>query len=63
MFLFEPEMPDQEELSGTHPPQDASAVQLWSCVVSWSIRFPEPIGLPDGGKLATLQNAGAYITK
>jgi hypothetical protein len=31
--------------------------------VSWSIRFPDPIALPGGGKLATLQEAGAYITK
>jgi hypothetical protein len=31
--------------------------------VSWSIRFPEPIALPDGGKLTTLQDAGAYITQ
>jgi hypothetical protein len=31
--------------------------------VSWSIRFPEPIALPDGGKLVTLKDAGAYITQ
>jgi hypothetical protein len=31
--------------------------------VSWSARFPEPIALPGGGKLATLKDAGAYITK
>jgi hypothetical protein len=30
--------------------------------VSWSIRFPEPIALPDGGRLITLQDAGSYIT-
>jgi hypothetical protein len=31
--------------------------------VSWSTRFPDPIILPDGGKLATLQDAGEYITR
>ncbi|SFM02957.1 hypothetical protein SAMN03159423_4920 [Bradyrhizobium sp. NFR13] len=31
--------------------------------MSWSARFPEPIALPDGGKLVTLKDAGAYITK
>lgn len=31
--------------------------------MSWSIRFPEPIALPGGGELRTLQDAGAYITK
>lgn len=31
--------------------------------MSWSTRFPDPITLPSGGKLATLQDAGAYITK
>ncbi|WP_441242513.1 hypothetical protein [Tardiphaga sp. 768_D3_N2_1] len=30
--------------------------------MSWSARFPDPIALPDGGKLATLQDAGTYIT-
>jgi hypothetical protein len=30
--------------------------------VSWSTRFPDPIVLPAGGKLATLQDAGTYIT-
>jgi hypothetical protein len=29
--------------------------------VSWSTRFPDPIVLPDGGKLVTLQDAGSYI--
>ena len=28
----------------------------------WSTRFLEPIALPNGGKLATLQDAGSYIT-
>lgn len=28
----------------------------------WSKRFPEPIDLPDGVRLTTLQDAGAYIT-
>ena len=31
--------------------------------MSWSTRFPEPIALPAGGKLATLQEAGEYITR
>jgi hypothetical protein len=31
--------------------------------VSWSTRFPNPIVLPAGGKLATLQDAGEYITR
>jgi hypothetical protein len=35
---------------------------LRSCVVSWSTRFPDPIILPAGGKLVTLQDAGEYIT-
>jgi hypothetical protein len=32
---------------------------LRSCVVSWSLRFAEPIVLADGAKLATLRQAGA----
>ncbi|SFM29763.1 hypothetical protein SAMN03159423_0487 [Bradyrhizobium sp. NFR13] len=32
-------------------------------MMNWSTRFPEPIPLPDGGQLRTLQDAGAYITK
>ena len=32
-------------------------------MMAWSARFPGPIALPDGGKLITLQDAGAYITK
>ncbi|MGM5018743.1 hypothetical protein [Tardiphaga sp. 367_B4_N1_1] len=31
--------------------------------MSWSAKFPEPIALPDGGKLTTLQDAGSYITQ
>ncbi|MDR6658981.1 hypothetical protein J2W51_001523 [Tardiphaga robiniae] len=31
--------------------------------MSWSARFPEPIALPAGGKLTTLEDAGAYITR
>jgi hypothetical protein len=31
--------------------------------VSWSTRFPDPIALPEGGKLVTLQDAGSYITR
>lgn len=30
---------------------------------AWSTRFPEPITLPDGRQLRTLQDAGAYVTK
>ncbi|MGM4929500.1 hypothetical protein [Tardiphaga sp. 619_E2_N8_5] len=29
----------------------------------WSTRFPDPIALPAGCKLATLQDAGEYITR
>lgn len=29
----------------------------------WSARFPEPTILPGGAQLATLQDAGAYITR
>ncbi|MFY9958136.1 hypothetical protein [Bradyrhizobium sp.] len=29
----------------------------------WSTRFDDPIVLPDGRKLVTLQDAGTYITK
>jgi hypothetical protein len=28
----------------------------------WSREFPEPIALPDGGKLVVLRDAAAYIT-
>ena len=28
----------------------------------WSSRFPEPVVLPDGQKLATLRDAGEHIT-
>jgi hypothetical protein len=31
--------------------------------VSWSRRFDDPIKLPGGKKLATLKDAGTYITK
>jgi hypothetical protein len=31
--------------------------------VSWSKRFDEPIELPDGTKLTTLQQAVAYLAK
>ncbi|WP_441255892.1 hypothetical protein [Tardiphaga sp. 285_C5_N1_2] len=31
--------------------------------MSWSTRFSEPIALPAGGTLATLQDAGEYITR
>jgi hypothetical protein len=29
----------------------------------WQRRFDDPIPLPDGGQLVTLQDAGTYITK
>jgi hypothetical protein len=29
----------------------------------WSARFDDPIPLPRGGQLATLEDAGRYITK
>ncbi len=32
-------------------------------MASWSRRFDDPILLPDGRKLITLKDAGAYITK
>jgi hypothetical protein len=31
--------------------------------LSWKRRFDDPIGLPDGRKLVTVQEAGTYITK
>jgi hypothetical protein len=31
--------------------------------LSWKRRFDDPIGLPDGRRLITLQDAGTYITK
>jgi hypothetical protein len=31
--------------------------------VSWKRRFDDPIVLPDGRQLVTLQDAGTYITK
>jgi hypothetical protein len=31
--------------------------------VSWSREFDDPIPLPDGRRLVTLQDAGTYITK
>jgi hypothetical protein len=31
--------------------------------VSWSLRFPEPIVLPDGGKLTTWREAIAHLGK
>jgi hypothetical protein len=33
------------------------------CVVSWSLRFAEPIVLEDGAKLATLRQAIAHPVK
>jgi hypothetical protein len=32
-------------------------------LLSWKRRFDDPIRLPDGGQLVTLQDAGTYITK
>jgi hypothetical protein len=31
--------------------------------VSWDQRFDDPIVLPDGRELVTLEDAGTYITK
>jgi hypothetical protein len=31
--------------------------------VTWSRRFEDPVSLPDGRKLVTLEDAGNYITK
>jgi hypothetical protein len=31
--------------------------------VSWSLRFAEPVTLPDGAKLATLREAVAHLGK
>jgi hypothetical protein len=31
--------------------------------LSWKRRFDDPIVLPDGRQLVTLQDAGTYITK
>jgi hypothetical protein len=31
--------------------------------MAWSERFPEPIALPDGRRLSTLKDAGAFITR
>jgi len=40
-----------------------SPVLLWSCVVSWSLRFAEPIVLADGAKLTTLRQAITHLVK
>jgi hypothetical protein len=32
-------------------------------LLSWKRRFDDPIPLPGGGRLVTLQDAGEYITK
>jgi hypothetical protein len=40
-----------------------NAVLLRSCVVSWSLRFAEPIVLSDGRKLATLREAITHLAK
>jgi hypothetical protein len=31
--------------------------------MTWSRRFEDPVSLPGGGKLVTLEDAGNYITK
>jgi hypothetical protein len=31
--------------------------------MTWSRRFEDPVSLPDGRKLVTLEDAGNYITK
>jgi hypothetical protein len=38
-------------------------VLLRSCVVSWDLRFSEPIVLDDGSKLSTLRQAIAHLGK
>jgi hypothetical protein len=30
--------------------------------MSWDLKFPEPIPVPEGSPLVTLRDAGAYIT-
>ncbi len=35
----------------------------WLSLVAWSARFDEPIPLPRGRQLVTLEDAGRYITK
>jgi hypothetical protein len=35
----------------------------WGLNLSWKCRFDDSIVLPDGRQLATLQDAGTYITK
>jgi hypothetical protein len=35
----------------------------WGLNLSWKRRFDDPIVLPDGRQLVTLQDAGTYITK
>lgn len=42
-------------------PLESRAVLFRSGVVSWSSRFPEPIVLADGAKLATLGEAVAHL--
>jgi hypothetical protein len=36
-------------------------VLLRSCVMSWDSRFPEPIELPDGVRLASLREAIVHL--
>jgi hypothetical protein len=45
------------------PPYTGAVFRLWSCVVSWSKRFDEPIKLPDGTTLRTLRDAVQYLAK
>jgi hypothetical protein len=43
------------------PKLKIAAGALW--IVPWSTSFDDPIVLPNGRKLVTLRDAGAYITK
>ena len=49
--------------SGPSLPYTGAVFRLWSCVVSWSGRFAEPIELPDGRKFKTLAEAMAWLAK
>jgi hypothetical protein len=55
--------------SGTNPRRARSSPGLWcevayvELLVSWDQRFSEPIAVPKGKSLATLRDAGTYISK
>jgi hypothetical protein len=54
---------------GSQPPERIgrrgleSRFRCWSCLVSWSVRFAEPIVLEDGSKLATLRDAIRHLAQ